>query len=84
MAVGLAETRGASRYTFLPVKNIQINGKPHSSQSANVAELLVELRLSGKPVAVERNGDVVPKRIHGQTPVAEGDVFELVTLVGGG
>lgn len=66
------------------MKNIQINGKPHPSPSANVAELLAELRLAGKPVAVERNGEVVPKRAHGETPVVEGDVFELVTLVGGG
>jgi len=66
------------------VKTIQINGKFHDSQAASVADLLGELHLAGKPVAVERNGEVVPKRQHAQTPVSAGDVFELVTLVGGG
>lgn len=75
---------GGRRYTSLPVNTLQINGKPHDSQAATVADLLVELRLAGKPVAVERNGEVVPRRLHGETPVLHGDVFELVTLVGGG
>lgn len=66
------------------MKNIQVNGNPHLSQAASIADLLAELQLAGKPVAVERNGEVVPKRLHDQTPVVAGDVFELVTLVGGG
>lgn len=76
--------RADRRYTFRPVKNIQVNGKSHASQAATVAELLAELGLAGKPVAVERNGEVVPRRLHAETPAADGDVFELVTLVGGG
>lgn len=74
----------STRYTPHPVKNIQVNGRPHSSHTAAIADLLVELHLAGKPVAVERNGEVVPRRLHAQTPVSDGDVFELVTLVGGG
>lgn len=66
------------------MNTLQVNGKPHSSQAATVADLLAELRLAGKPVAVERNGEVVPRRAHADTRVADGDVFELVTLVGGG
>lgn len=67
-----------------PVKSIQVNGKPHPSHAASIADLLVELQLAGKPVAVERNGEVVPRRMHDQTSVLDGDVFELVTFVGGG
>ncbi len=78
------QSRGAARYTLHPMKTIQINGKPKDTQAATVAALLVELRLNGKPVAVERNGEVVPRRLHGEIPVVTGDVFELATLVGGG
>jgi sulfur carrier protein len=35
-------------------------------------------------VAVERNGDVVPRAEHAATALAEGDVLEIVHLVGGG
>ncbi len=72
------------RYTFRLVKTIQINGKSHDTQAATVVALLAQLQLAGKPVAVERNGEVLPRRLHGETPVVAGDVFELVTLVGGG
>ena len=49
-----------------------------------LADLLKELNLSDKPVAVERNLEVVPKSKHAETPLAEGDRLEIVTLVGGG
>lgn len=49
-----------------------------------LADLLKELKLADKPVAVERNLEVVPKSKHAETPLAEGDRLEIVTLVGGG
>lgn len=49
-----------------------------------LADLLKELRLADKPVAVERNLQVVPKARHPETPLADGDRLEIVTLVGGG
>ena len=49
-----------------------------------VAALLDELALTGKRVAVERNGEIVPKSQHGKTVLAEGDVIEVVVAVGGG
>ena len=36
------------------------------------------------PVAVERNGDIVPKRLYGETVLADGDALEIVGFVGGG
>jgi len=49
-----------------------------------VAQLLEELGYTGKRVAVERNGDIVPKSQHGNTALAAGDKLEIVVAVGGG
>ena len=46
--------------------------------------LLTDLGLDGCPCAVEVNGRVVPKRDHETCTLNEGDVIEIVTLVGGG
>jgi thiamine biosynthesis protein ThiS len=49
-----------------------------------VAALLERLRVSLARVAVERNREILPKAQYPVTPLAEGDVFEIVELVGGG
>jgi thiamine biosynthesis protein ThiS len=49
-----------------------------------VAALLARLMLDAHPCAVEVNQDLVPKRSHAQKELVEGDVIEIVTLVGGG
>ena len=49
-----------------------------------VAELLAALSLEPRRVAVERNKRIVPRAQYAQTPLAEGDTLEIVTLVGGG
>jgi sulfur carrier protein len=49
-----------------------------------VAGLLAELGLAGRPVAVERNREIVPRARHPETELADGDRLELVTFVGGG
>ncbi|HVI01370.1 MAG TPA: sulfur carrier protein ThiS [Enhygromyxa sp.] len=49
-----------------------------------VSDLLRELRLDSRQVAVERNREVVPRAEHGSTVLAEGDQLEVVTFVGGG
>jgi len=53
-------------------------------ETATVADLVTELGLRPEIVAVELNGDLVPRATHGETGLAEGDRVELVTLVGGG
>jgi sulfur carrier protein len=64
---------------------LTINGQSRQiADGATVAELLTELRLDGKPVAVEVNLDLVPKQRHAEHRLAEGDRLEIVTLVGGG
>lgn len=49
-----------------------------------VAELIERLGLRGTPVAVERNGDVVPRTDHGSVRLEAGDSIEIVHFVGGG
>ena len=50
----------------------------------SIAELMVELDLAGKRVAVEQNGEIVPRSLHGEARVEDGDQLEIVVAVGGG
>ena len=50
----------------------------------NVRALLERLEVAGKKVAVERNGEIVPKSVHASTRIADGDRLEIVVAVGGG
>lgn len=64
---------------------ITVNGEPRETvDGATVSQLLDELQLSGKPVAVEVNLELVPKPRHAEHRLSEGDRLEIVTLVGGG
>jgi sulfur carrier protein len=64
---------------------ITVNGQSREHvDGTTVAELLDELNLAGKPVAVEVNLELVPKPRHAEHRLAEGDRLEIVTLVGGG
>ena len=49
-----------------------------------VAEMLGELGLDGRKVAVERNLEIVPRSTFGDVRIEEGDKFEIVHFVGGG
>jgi len=49
-----------------------------------VADLVRELCLEGKRIAVERNGAIVPRSRYADTPIAPGDALEIVGAVGGG
>lgn len=65
--------------------NITLNGKPHAlNHDSSVADLVRSLGYEGKRIAVERNGDIVPKSRHAQTALANDDVIEIVVAVGGG
>ena len=64
---------------------ITVNGQSRNiPDGTSVAGLLGELKLSGKPLAVEVNLELVPRQHHAQRPLVEGDRLEIVTLVGGG
>ena len=62
-----------------------INGAAETLPAAmTVAELLAARGLAGKRVAVERNGEIVPRSQHAAVSVAAGDRIEIVVAVGGG
>ena len=64
---------------------ITVNGKTHRfEQPLEISALLARLELAGKKIAVERNGEIVPKSAHAATLVADGDQLEIVVAVGGG
>lgn len=65
---------------------LTLNGSPHrfDPAPATVAELVRALNLEGKRIAVEINGEIVPKSRYAQTRVAAGDRLEVVAAVGGG
>lgn len=64
---------------------IIINGATRQFDAPlTVAGLLEREALLGKRVAVERNGDIVPKSQHASTALAAGDRLEIVVAVGGG
>jgi sulfur carrier protein len=53
-------------------------------QSANVEQLVGELGLKGDRVAVEHNGEIVPRSTWTETRLSSGDRLEVVHFVGGG
>lgn len=62
--------------------NLTVNGEPRAVEAgASVADLLPR---SPQGMAVARNGEVVPRASHATTPLADGDVIEIVTAVQGG
>jgi sulfur carrier protein len=64
---------------------VKVNGAARRfSAPLDLASLLRQLDMAGKKVAVERNGEIVPKSAHARTVVADGDQLEIVVAVGGG
>ncbi len=64
---------------------VTINGHSERLQEGLTVRALLEARqLAGKRVAVERNGEIVPKGRHADTVLGDGDRLEIVVAVGGG
>jgi sulfur carrier protein len=67
------------------VIEINVNGATQRFEpDIDVAALLDRLQLAGKRVAVERNGEIVPRSRFAQTALTHGDRLEIVVAVGGG
>jgi sulfur carrier protein len=67
------------------VISITVNGENrHLDRPINCAELLVRLDLAGKRIALERNGEIVPRSRFSEQLLADGDRLEIVVAVGGG
>jgi len=65
---------------------ITVNGQPRAlpAGATTVADLIREMRLEGKRIAVERNGEIVPRSRYAETRLADDDKLEIVGAVGGG
>jgi sulfur carrier protein len=67
------------------VISVSINGAARDfSQTISLAELIQEMGLGGKRIALERNGEIVPRSQFFQQMLADGDKLEIVVAVGGG
>lgn len=64
---------------------ITINGEPKSiTEGLTLAELVVQIGLQPRFVAIERNRELVPRTHHAECILQPDDQLEIVTLVGGG
>ncbi|MBF7729948.1 sulfur carrier protein ThiS [Pseudomonas sp. N040] len=64
---------------------IQLNGAAHElPDGASIADLLAQLALQGKRIAVEVNLEIVPRSQHAGTVLHAGDRVEVVHAIGGG
>ncbi|MGB4062603.1 MAG: sulfur carrier protein ThiS [Azonexus sp.] len=64
---------------------LKINGEARQfSDTLTVTGLIEQLGYTGKRIAVERNGEIVPKSQHVTTALVSGDQLEIVVAVGGG
>ncbi|HHL39913.1 MAG TPA: sulfur carrier protein ThiS [Deltaproteobacteria bacterium] len=64
---------------------IRVNGEEReTAEGTTVAGLLEELAVKARGIAVDLNGEVVPRSAHRTTVLREGDAVEIVRMVGGG
>jgi sulfur carrier protein len=69
----------------LKVITVSINGAARQlPDSTSVATLIEEMGLAGKRIALERNGEIVPRSMFATQQLADGDKLEVVVAVGGG
>ena len=64
---------------------IRVNGEAREvTEATTLAGLLAELKMPAARVAVERNREVVRRDAYAATRLSDGDILEIVQLVGGG
>ena len=63
---------------------VKINGEEKNTAGITLTEYLAGAGYDEKRVAVELNGDIVPKPQYKETILSDGDSVEVVSFVGGG
>ena len=63
---------------------VTINGEDYEINGITLAEYLKTTNYDIKRIAVELNGDIVPKASYSATVLLDGDHVEIVSFVGGG
>lgn len=79
-----ASLRRLPTFTFGGIKMVKINGESLDTAGKLLTEYLSEHGYDLKRVAVEINGEIVPKASYSQTRLNDGDTVEIVSFVGGG
>ena len=65
--------------------NIRVNGDTLTlPDSSTLADLISLQDLGGRRIAIERNGEIVPRSQHASCLLADGDQLEIVHAIGGG
>jgi len=65
--------------------SLTVNGEARRFEAPlTAAQLIARLELTGKRVALERNGEIVPRGQFEQQQLSDGDSVEIVVAVGGG
>jgi sulfur carrier protein len=65
--------------------HLTVNGENRQfAQPLTIRDLAERLELTGKRIALERNGEIVPRSQFDQVALADGDALEIVVAVGGG
>lgn len=65
--------------------SVSINGATrHFDQPISIGDLLEVMQLTGKRIAIERNGEIVPRGQFTEQTLNDGDQLEIVVAVGGG
>lgn len=63
---------------------VKINGKDLDIAGKTLADFLASTNYDIKRIAVERNGEIVPKAAYNETVLNDEDTIEVVSFVGGG
>ncbi|AWV08311.1 sulfur carrier protein ThiS [Marilutibacter maris] len=64
--------------------DITLNGEPRRTDATTIAALIENEGLGQRRVAVEVNGEIVPRGRHAEHALADGDRVEIVHALGGG
>lgn len=65
-------------------QTLVLNGAPYASGAATVADLVQELALDIRQIAVEHNRTILARPNYASTPLRDGDAVEIVSFIGGG
>ena len=63
---------------------VYINGNEQAASGKTVEDIINEMNIDIRTIAVELNEEIVSKADYGKTTLKDGDVLEVVSFVGGG
>ena len=64
---------------------ITVNGQARpAADLVFISDLVAELQLDMRKVAIEQNRTIIPRSAYATTPIHDGDAIEIVSFIGGG